>query len=42
MLRSQIVLMSLCENSVSKVLHKTQYFMCRLVMNNIPYANFPS
>lgn len=42
MLHSQIVLMSICKNSMSKVLHRTQHSICRLVMNNILYANFPS
>lgn len=42
MLHSQIVLMSICKNSMSKVLHKTQHFIRGLVMNNISYTNFPS
>lgn len=42
MLHSQIKLMSICKTSVSKVLHKTQHFICRLVVNNMLYANFSS
>lgn len=35
---SQVKLMSICKNSMSKILHKERDFIGRLIMNNIPYV----